>query len=80
MPDVVLHGLPDHLHQALKSAARQHRRSLRAEILARLTASFHSGPVDAAALLERIRLRRAGIGPLDLSEDNLREMRNAGRR
>ena len=79
MPDVVLHGLPDRLHQALKAAARQNHRSLNGEILARLTASFHSGPVDAAALLERIRLRRASIGPLGLSEDKLREMRNAGR-
>ena len=79
MPDVVLHGLPDHLHQALKSAARQNHRSLRAEILARLTASFHNGPVDTTALLERVRRRRASIGPLDLSEDKLREMRNVGR-
>ena len=79
MPDVVLHGLPDHLHRALKSAARQNRRSLRAEILARLTASFRGGPVTAEALLKRIRLRRESIGLLDLSEGNLREMWDAGR-
>ena len=79
MPDVVLHGLPDDLHQALKSAARQNHRSLRAEILVRLNASFRSGPVAAEAVLKRIRLRRESIGLLDLSEDNLREMKDAGR-
>ncbi len=79
MPNMVLHGLPDDLHQALKSAARQNHRSLRAEILARLAASFRSGPVTAEALLKRIRHRRESIGLLDLSEGNLREMRDAGR-
>ena len=79
MPDVALRNIPEPLHRELKSAASQHHRSLNGEILARLTASFRSEPVDAAALLERIRLRRVAIGSLDLSEDNLREMRNAGR-
>ena len=79
MPDVALRNIPDHLHQALKSAASRNHRSLRAEILARLTASFLTGPVDMAALLERIWRRRESIGPLDLTEGNIREMRNAGR-
>ena len=80
MPDVVLSDIPDHLHRALKSAAKQNHRSLRGEVLARLTASFRSGPVAAEVVLERIRLRGASIGPLDFSEENLREMRDAGRR
>ena len=79
MPDVALRNIPDHLHRELKSAASQNHRSLNGEVLARLTASFRSGPVDAAALLERIRLRRESIGPLDLSDDDFRELRDAGR-
>ena len=79
MPDVALRNIPDHLHRELKSAASQNHRSLNGEVLARLTASFRSGPVDAAALLERIRLRHESIGPLDLSDDNFRELRDAGR-
>ena len=79
MPDMALRNIPDRLHRALKSAASENHRSLNGEILTRLTASFRGGPVDIAALLERIRLRRESIGSLDLSEDNLREMRNAGR-
>ena len=79
MPDVALRNIPDHLHRDLKSAASQNHRSLNGEILARLTGSFRSEPVDAAALLERIRLRRESIGPLDLSDDDFRELRDAGR-
>lgn len=79
MPDVALRNIPDRLHRELKSAASENHRSLNGEILARLTASFRSGTVDVALLLERIRLRRASIGPIDLSEDTIREMRDAGR-
>ena len=79
MPDLALRGLPDHLHQELKSAAVRNHRSLNGEILARLEASVGSEPVDPRALLERIRLRREGIGRIDLSEDVLRGIRDAGR-
>lgn len=79
MPDVVLRDIPDHLHRALKSAAQQSHRGLREEILARLVASFRGEPVAAEVLLERIRLRNASVGLLDVSEDDLREMRDAGR-
>ena len=79
MPDLALRGIPDHLHRELKSAASRNHRSLNGEILARLTASVRTEPVDVQALLERIRLRRQGIGHVDMSENALREMRDAGR-
>ena len=79
MPDLALRGIPDYLHRELKSAASRNHRSLNGEILARLTASVRPEPVDVQALLERIRLRREGIGRVDLSEKALREMRDAGR-
>ena len=79
MPNVALRGLSDRLHQELKTAARRNHRSLNSEILARLTASVCNEPVDTERLLERIRLRRQTIGPIDLSEKTLREMRDAGR-
>ena len=79
MPDLALRGIPEHLHQELKSAASRNHRSLNGEILARLAASVRSEPVDIQALLERIRLRREDIGHIDLSENTLREMRDAGR-
>ena len=79
MPDLALRGIPEDVHRELRQAANRNHRSLNGEILARLAASVHSEPVDIQALLERIRLRREGIGHIDLSENNLREMRNAGR-
>ena len=79
MPDLALRGVPDYLHRELKSAASRNHRSLNGEILARLTASVRTEPVDLQALLERIRLRREGIGHVDLSENALRAMRDAGR-
>ena len=79
MPDLVLERLSDQLHRDLKSAARRNHRSLNSEIIARLTESFHNEAVDTERLLERIRLRRQTIGPVDLSEETLREMRDAGR-
>ena len=80
MPDIALRGIPDHLHRELKSAANRNHRSLNGEILARLTESVHCEPVDVVeAILERIRLRRETLGHIDLSEDALKELRNAGR-
>ncbi len=81
MPDIMVRGVPDHLHRELSSAASRNHRTLNGEILARLTAgsSVSPKPRDTKALLERIRQRRKTLGPMDLSEENLREMRNEGR-
>ena len=79
MPNLVLRGIPDQLHRELKLAASRNHRSLNGEILARLTMSVHGEPIDAETLLERIRLRCETLGEVDLSEDALREMRDAGR-
>ncbi len=80
MPDVALRGIPEELHRELKAAARRGHRSLNGEILARLAASVRPQPVDAAALLERIRRRHEALGPIDLKERTLRRLRNEGRR
>ena len=79
MPHIALRGMPEHLHQELKAAAQQNHRSLNGEILARLAASVQLGALDVDGLLERVRRRNAAVGPLDLSETSLRELRNAGR-
>ena len=79
LPDIALRGIPDFLHRELKSSASRNHRSLNGEILARLMESVSPGPVDPQALLDRIRQRNKTLGPVDLSEDRLREMRNSGR-
>ena len=77
MRQVALRGIPDDVHRELKAAAARNHRSLNGEILARLTASVRPG--DVATLLERIRQRHEAVGPLDLTEAALRDLRNAGR-
>ncbi len=80
VPDITLRGVPDYIHQELKSAASRNHRSLNGEILSRLMASSVSPrPRDAKALLERIRKTSDTIGPIDISEEDLRSMRNEGR-
>ena len=79
MPTVTLGGVPDHLHEELKSAASRNNRSLNGEILTRLTESSVSPrPRDTKALLERIRKLRETIGPIDISNEYLRDLRNKG--
>ncbi len=79
MPHVAVRGLPEDVHRELKEAARHNHRSLNGEILARLTASVRSNQIDARALLEQIQRRHELLGPVDLSDDVIRELRDAGR-
>ena len=80
VPDLALRGIPDDVHRELKVSAKRNHRSLNGEILARLTRSVSGDLVDAEQLLERIRRRRQTLGYIDLGEDTLRELRDAGRR
>ena len=79
MPDVALRGIPEDVHRELKSAASRNHRSLNGEILERLTASVRGNTVDTAELMERVRRRWEGIGDIDLSDETINELKNAGR-
>ncbi len=79
MPDVALRGLPEDVHRELKSAASRNHRSLNGEILERLTASVRGNTVDTAELMERVRRRWEGVGEIDLSDETINELKNAGR-
>ena len=79
MAQIALRGIPDQLHEELRSAAARNHRSLNGEILARLEESVGQRVLDAEQLMQRIRSRWELIGEVDLREDTLREMKNAGR-
>ena len=79
MPDVALRGMPDQLHKELKSAASRNNRSLDEEILNRLRLSVLSRPVDPKMHLERIRQRNSIFEQVHLSDETIRELRDAGR-
>ena len=79
MPNLTVRGIPDDVHAQLKSAAKRNHRSLNGEILARLTASVGPPPVDRDELLKRIEERRREIGPIDLDNETITKLKNAGR-
>lgn len=78
MADVAIRGIPDELHLELKAAAERNHRSLNGEIVARLAASVRTAPVDAITLLERIQRRHRTLGPVELGEATLRDLRDEG--
>ncbi len=80
MPQVAVRGLPEDVHWELKEAARRNHRSLNGEVVARLTASVRSSQIDARAMLERIQKQHKLLKPVDLSDEAIRELRDAGRR
>jgi Arc-like DNA binding domain len=70
MPAITLKGLPVPLHRQLKDSAERSRRSLNAEILYRLEASF-AAPAQPSVQEKIARLRRlhASLGMAPLSAD-----------
>ena len=80
MTRITLHGMSTRLQRALEEAAVRNGRSLNREILARLEASVRRRPVDVETLLRRIERRHATLGPVDLSPENVRRLRDEGRR
>ena len=79
MAQIALRGVPAQLHDEIREAAARNHRSVNGEILARLEESFGNRTADIERVLERIRRRRKFLAAVDLSEDVLREMKNAGR-
>ena len=79
MPNVILRGLPPALHGELKGAAVRNRRSVNAEILARLEGTFRPTRVDVDGLLARVREREDRLRLPALDETTLRVLKGEGR-
>lgn len=70
MPAITLKGLPSPLHRQLKDSAERSRRSLNAEILYRLEASFDAPPQPSPQeTVARLRRLHASLAMAPLSED-----------
>lgn len=80
MTRITLHGMSSRLHRSLEEVAVRNGRSLNREILARLEASVRPRPVDVEVLLRRIERRHATLGPVDVSPEAVRRLRDEGRR
>ena len=72
MITITIEGLSKEAHRELKKRAATHGRSLNTEAIAVLEASVRSVPVDAKALLARVRARREAMQfrgkPLDITK------------
>lgn len=79
MSDVLIRGVPEPLHGELRDAARRNRRSLNAEILARLEASVGVRRVDVEGLLNRVAERRTRGQLPPLVDATIRALKEEGR-
>lgn len=79
MPDVLVRGLPEDLHHELREAAGRNRRSVNAEILARLEASLGHRRIDVDALVARVRERQGRLKLPELDDATLRTLKEEGR-
>ena len=73
-------GLPRKARRRLGVVGRGGNQSSDDQTLASSTEPICPEPVDPQALLEQIRRRREALGPIDLSEETIRELRDEGRR
>ena len=80
MVQLALRGVPAELHQALKAAATRNHRSLNDEILARLTASVQATAASTEALLSEAEQIRSAIDRFALTPEEIRALKNEGRR
>jgi hypothetical protein len=81
MATVTLKNVPEELVRMLKGEARQNRRSLNQEALARLESSLVAPRRSGGETVKRLRsLHRRLGGRLPLTDDLLRRAKNDGRR
>jgi plasmid stability protein len=82
MPTLYVEKVPDELYEALRARARQHRKSIAAEVLTLLEENIPTAKelAQRKEFLQRVRKLRAkrsgSSGPFPASEEILREDRN----
>lgn len=74
-----LKNVPLEVYERLKTSARQNRRSLNSEILARLEQSAQPAPAPVDELLARIRAVRATLPQGKAKAKDIRRLINEGR-
>jgi hypothetical protein len=79
MPSLTVKGLPEDVIESLRRSAQRNRRSLNSEILYRLEQSVQHRVAEPEAILARIRELRARRPLPELTDDELRRMKDAGR-
>ena len=79
MATLTIKNIPDPLVKRLKKQAAAHRRSLNFEVISYLEQMAQSVPIDADALLARVRAIRRTPKGIRLTDRLLHELKVAGR-
>ena len=79
MATLTIKNIPDPLVKRLKKQAVAHRRSLNFEVISYLEQMAQSVPIDADALLARVRAIRRTPKGIRLTDRLLHELKVAGR-
>lgn len=72
--------LSEEVRRRINATARHDERDPDCEPPSRVKDEVRPEPVDPKALLEQIRRRHEALGPIDLSYETFRELRDEGRR
>lgn len=80
MPTITLKNIPDSLYAQLKDAASAHRRSLNSEILYCVERTVGTHRIDLSEHIEKAKQLRALTSQHPLTDEELIEAKNEGRR
>jgi plasmid stability protein len=78
MASITVKDLPRELHEKLKLSAKQRRRSLNAEVIARLEQSIEPQRVNVQELIERARRFRSTL-TFEATDEEINEWKRQGR-
>jgi plasmid stability protein len=78
MASITLKDIPSELHEKLKESAKQRRRSLNSEVIARLEQSIEPRRTNVEELLEKARRFRSTL-TFEVTDEEINESKRQGR-
>ncbi len=78
MASITIKDLPSELHEKLKRSAKQRRRSLNSEVIARLEQSIEPRRVNVEELIEKARRFRSTL-TFEATDEEINEWKRQGR-
>ena len=79
MPSITVKNIPSDIYALLKQSAETNRRSINSEVIACIERAVSSQLVNPDLLLVRARALREKTGAYITSEENITQVKNAGR-
>lgn len=79
MPSITVKNIPSDIYALLKQSAEANRRSINSEVIACIERAVSSQPVNPDLLLVHARALREKTRAYITSEENITQVKNAGR-